>query len=64
MNKIVYEDIKRKIIRDLDVRNLMKRRMYWRGFIYALMEYTKMPSEDYYSLKRTVNDYGSEVKDW
>ncbi len=64
LHKFVYNDVKWKIKKDLDCKNLMKRRMYWRGFAFALYEYADMPSAEYGSLKEVINEYGSEGNDY
>ena len=63
MNTIAYEDVKRKIITSLNKCNLMKRRMYWRGFAYSLSEYCELKTIDYLELNAIINSYGDEKKD-
>ncbi|KKM05894.1 hypothetical protein LCGC14_1749440 [marine sediment metagenome] len=63
MNNIAYKDVERKIIASLDRCNLVKRRMYWRGFIWALSEYCDLGNINYETLSAIIDRYGSEKKD-
>lgn len=64
MNKIAYNDIEGKIITSLDKSNLMKRRMYWRGFVWALSEYCELKTIDYLTLNAIIDRYGNQRKDF